>query len=137
MDDSTIIISAVGDGPMDRKSRSSLQVVEKPLNAERPELMDAEDPPVVESVRPGAVRIGPGSVQLGPFDRLPSDTVVVLDAPPAERDERGVYLAKYGAAVIVIAQDQTRNADLARLVDRVGAAGVQAIGFVLTGGRDV
>ncbi|GAA3345585.1 hypothetical protein GCM10020358_53230 [Amorphoplanes nipponensis] len=40
-----------------------------------------------------------------------------------------------GVAVLVVARDRTRNAELSRLVDRLRSAGAQTVGFVLTGGR--
>jgi Mrp family chromosome partitioning ATPase len=60
---------------------------------------------------------------------------VVVDAPPSDTDERGVRTAQTGVAVLVVARDRTRNAELSRLVDRLRSAGAQTVGFVLTGGR--
>jgi capsular polysaccharide biosynthesis protein len=79
------------------------------------------------------MRIGAGTIRLGLFEQHPQHAIVVLDAPSSETDERGVRAAQSGVAVLVAARDQTRSADLGRLADRVRAAGVQAVGFVLTG----
>jgi Mrp family chromosome partitioning ATPase len=65
----------------------------------------------------------------------PQVGVVVVDAPPSDTDERGVRTAQSGVAVLVVARDRTRNAELSRLVDRLRSAGAQTVGFVLTGGR--
>lgn len=80
-------------------------------------------------------RIGSGSVRLVALGDQPASGVVVVDAPPADADERGVRAAQAGTAVLVVARDRTRNADLTRLVDRLRAADAGATGFVLTGGR--
>ncbi|RZU49284.1 Mrp family chromosome partitioning ATPase [Krasilnikovia cinnamomea] len=84
---------------------------------------------------PLAVLIGGGAVRLHPLGELPDHGVVVVDAPPSDTDERGVRAAQSGVALLVVARDRTRNAELTRLVDRLRSAGAQAVGFVLTGGR--
>jgi Mrp family chromosome partitioning ATPase len=61
---------------------------------------------------------------------------VVVDAPPADIDERGVRAAQSGTAVLVVARDRTRNTELIRLMERLRSADAGAAGFVLTGGRD-
>jgi Mrp family chromosome partitioning ATPase len=66
----------------------------------------------------------------------PEQGVVVVDAPPSDTDERGVRAAQSGVAILVVARDRTRNAELTRLVDRLRSAGAQTVGFVLTGGRN-
>jgi Mrp family chromosome partitioning ATPase len=81
------------------------------------------------------VPIGSGSVRLVAFGDHPAAGPVVVDAPPADVDERGVRAAQSGTAVLVVACDRTRNAELTRLVERLRSADVGAAGFVLTGGR--
>lgn len=85
--------------------------------------------------RPLSVLIGAGAVRLGPLTTLPADGVVVIDAPPADADERGVRAAQSGVAVLVLGCDRTRNTEVARLLGRLRSAGAQTVGFVLTGGR--
>jgi len=79
--------------------------------------------------------IGRGMVRLCALGDQPGAGVVVVDSPPSDVDERGVREAQSGAAVLVVARDRTTNRDLSRLVDRLRSAGVQTLGFVLTGGR--
>jgi Mrp family chromosome partitioning ATPase len=74
-------------------------------------------------------------VRLCPLGEEPETGVVVVDAPPADTDERGVRAAQTGVAILVVARDRTRNVELGRLVDRLRSAGAQTMGFVLTGGR--
>ncbi|MEU7904495.1 hypothetical protein [Actinoplanes sp. NPDC049118] len=81
------------------------------------------------------VLIGGGVVRLCTLGEEPDSGVVVIDAPPSDTDERGVRAAQSGVAVLVVARDRTRNAELTRLVDRLRSAGAQTVGFVLTGGR--
>lgn len=84
------------------------------------------------------VRIGRGAVRLI-RELEPGDDkgLVLLDAPAASHDDRGVRIARDGYAVLVTARDRTRTAHLVRLVERLRAAGVEPVGFVLTGdGRD-
>ncbi|HEX8628909.1 MAG TPA: Wzz/FepE/Etk N-terminal domain-containing protein [Catenuloplanes sp.] len=88
-----------------------------------------------DGVGPVPERPAAGTVRLGRFERPPPRTLVVIDAPPAETDERGVAAARSGTAVLVVALDRSRTAELARLADRLRAAGVRAIGLVVTGGR--
>jgi capsular polysaccharide biosynthesis protein len=83
----------------------------------------------------GAVLIGAGEVRVCAFGAEPEEGVVVIDAPPADLDPSGVRAAQDGVAVLVVARDRTRTAELARLVDRLRVAGAQTAGFVLTGGR--
>jgi hypothetical protein len=45
-------------------------------------------------------------------------------------------VAQAGAALLVVARDRTRNAELTRLVDRLRSAGAKTVGFVMTGGRN-
>jgi capsular polysaccharide biosynthesis protein/Mrp family chromosome partitioning ATPase len=98
-------------------------------------------PPVVspesqaDSRRPLAVLIGAGSVRLGPPGASPPGSVAVIDAPPADTDERGVRAARSGVAVLVIGRDTTRDRELSRLLDRLRSAGARTVGFVLTGGN--
>ncbi|MFI7599237.1 hypothetical protein [Actinoplanes sp. NPDC049681] len=89
----------------------------------------------VEGRAPVVVLIGGGVVRLCALGDEPDSGVVVVDAPPSDTDERGVRAAQTGVAVLVVARDRTRNADLSRLVDRLRSAGAQTVGFVLTGGR--
>jgi Mrp family chromosome partitioning ATPase len=84
---------------------------------------------------PLVVLIGGGAVRLCPLGEQPGNGVVVIDAPPSDTDERGVRAAQAGFALLVIASDRTRNAELSRLVDRLRSAGAETVGFVLTGGR--
>jgi Mrp family chromosome partitioning ATPase len=81
------------------------------------------------------VLVGGGVVRLCALGEEPDTGVVVIDAPPSDTDERGVRAAQNGVAVLVVARDRTRNAELSRLVDRLRSAGAQTVGFVLTGGR--
>ena len=87
-------------------------------------------------VRPLVVLLGGGAVRLCRLGEQPARGVVVVDAPPSDIDERGVRAAQSGVAVLVVARDRTRNAELTRLVDRLRSAGARTVGFVLTGGRD-
>ncbi|SCL35026.1 hypothetical protein GA0074692_3985 [Micromonospora pallida] len=84
------------------------------------------------------VRIGAGVVRLiRDLDSGDDRGLVLLDAPAATRDDRGVRIARAGFAVLVTARDKTRTARLSRLVERLRAAGVNPVGFVLTrDGRD-
>ncbi|GAA0814660.1 lipopolysaccharide biosynthesis protein [Spirilliplanes yamanashiensis] len=79
--------------------------------------------------------IGSGSVRLGPLETDNPEQLIVLDGPPADEDDRGVWAARSGAAVLVAACDRTRATALTRLADRVRAAGVPLLGVVLTGVR--
>lgn len=85
-------------------------------------------------IRPRVVLLGSGVIRLCKLGEQPSRGVVVVDAPPSDLDERGVRAAQSGVAVLVVARDRTRNAELARLVDRLRSAGARTAGFVLTGG---
>jgi Mrp family chromosome partitioning ATPase len=80
-----------------------------------------------------AIRVGTGSVLVGGPGGVPTDWRMLVDAPPAEEDETGVRLARSGAAVLVVAQDHTRAAELRRLVDRLRVSGREPAGVVLTG----
>jgi hypothetical protein len=86
--------------------------------------------------RPIVLLIGGGVVRLCGLGEQPEHGVVVVDAPPSDTDERGVRAAQSGVAILVVARDRTRNAELTRLVDRLRSAGAQTVGFVLTGGRN-
>ena len=86
--------------------------------------------------RPLAVLIGSGVVRLCALEEQPRRGVVVVDAPASDSDERGVRAAQAGGAILVVARDRTRNAELTRLVDRLRSAGAKTVGFVLTGGRN-
>jgi capsular polysaccharide biosynthesis protein len=94
------------------------------------------DPPPADDgpAGPDTVRIGAGTVRTGTLDGYPPGHLVLLDAPAAETDERGVRLARTGSALVVVARDRTRAAELARLTDRLHTAGAQAMGVVLIGG---
>ncbi|MGN9777220.1 lipopolysaccharide biosynthesis protein [Micromonospora sp. H33] len=82
------------------------------------------------------VPVGAGGVRFGTWRQRAAQGLVLFNAPPAEADERGVAAARQGTAVVVIEQDRTRQADLRRLAERLRAAGVAPLGFVLTrGGR--
>ncbi|WBB77287.1 hypothetical protein O7606_13355 [Micromonospora sp. WMMD882] len=93
--------------------------------------------PVVEA-DDRTIRIGSGVVRLiRELDSGDDRGLVLLDAPAATRDDRGVRIARDGYAVLVAARDHTRTARLSRLVERLRVAGVNPVGFVLTGdGRD-
>ncbi|WP_410814230.1 lipopolysaccharide biosynthesis protein [Micromonospora sp. 067-2] len=78
------------------------------------------------------VPVGAGGVRFGTWRQRASTGVVLLNAPPAEADERGVAAARQGTAVVVVEQDGTRQGDLRRLAERLRAAGVTPLGFVLT-----
>ncbi|MET8091035.1 lipopolysaccharide biosynthesis protein [Micromonospora sp. NPDC005220] len=79
------------------------------------------------------VPVGAGGVRLGTWRQRVTTGVVLFNAPPSEADERGVAVARQGTAVIVVEQDRTRHSDLRRLAERLRAAGVTPLGFVLTG----
>ncbi|MBM7493875.1 capsular polysaccharide biosynthesis protein [Micromonospora luteifusca] len=81
----------------------------------------------------GEVPVGAGGVRFGTWRQRVTTGVVLFNAPPSEADERGVAVARQGAAVVVVEQDRTRHSDLRRLVERLRAAGVTPLGFVLTG----
>ena len=86
---------------------------------------------------PELVRIGAGSVRLGPMRLDTGEQMVVFDAPATARDDRGVWAARAGVTVIVAGRDRTSAAGLSQLSARLRAAGVQPVGVVLTGaGRD-
>ncbi|MEW2144888.1 lipopolysaccharide biosynthesis protein [Micromonospora vinacea] len=78
------------------------------------------------------VPVGAGKVRFGTWRLRGSSGVVLFNAPPSEADERGVAAARQGTAVVVVEQDKTRQGDLRRLVERLRAAGVTPLGFVLT-----
>ncbi len=81
------------------------------------------------------VVVGEGSVSVGPAATAPPGTLVLLDAPPAELDSRGLRALGDGLAVIVAARDRTRVDALRRTAQRLRAAGSRPVGVVLTGGR--
>lgn len=78
------------------------------------------------------VVVGGGVIRFGTWRQRAASGVVLFNAPPAEADERGVAAARQGVAVVVVEQDQTRQSDLRRLAERLRAAGVAPLGFVLT-----
>jgi capsular polysaccharide biosynthesis protein len=78
------------------------------------------------------VTVGAGGVRFGTWRQRTATGVVLFNAPPSEADERGVAAARQGTAVVVVEQDRTRQGDLRRLVERLLAAGVTPLGFVLT-----
>ncbi|RKN35233.1 lipopolysaccharide biosynthesis protein [Micromonospora musae] len=78
------------------------------------------------------VTVGIGSVRFGSWHQGADHGLVLYNAPPAESDERGVAIARQGTAVVVVERDRTRQGDLRRLVERLRAAGVSPLGFVLT-----
>ncbi|WCN83715.1 lipopolysaccharide biosynthesis protein [Micromonospora sp. LH3U1] len=83
-------------------------------------------------VAPDEVAVGVGSVRFGTWRQGADHGLVLFNAPPAESDERGVAVARQGSAVVVVERDRTRQSDLRRLVERLRAAGVTPLGFVLT-----
>ncbi|MEU4474162.1 lipopolysaccharide biosynthesis protein [Micromonospora sp. NPDC023888] len=83
-------------------------------------------------VDPDEVSVGVGSVRFGTWRQGADHGLVLFNAPPAESDERGVAVARQGNAVVVVERDRTRQSDLRRLVERLRAAGVTPLGFVLT-----
>ncbi|MEH0931640.1 lipopolysaccharide biosynthesis protein [Micromonospora sp. CPCC 205558] len=83
-------------------------------------------------VAPDEVAVGMGSVRFGTWRQGADHGLVLFNAPPAESDERGVAVARQGSAVVVVERDRTRQTDLRRLVERLRAAGVTPLGFVLT-----
>ncbi|MFG1779156.1 lipopolysaccharide biosynthesis protein [Micromonospora sp. NPDC049051] len=78
------------------------------------------------------VVVGAGGVRFGTWRQRAAKGLVLFNAPPAEADERGVAAARQGTAVVVVEQDRTRQDDLRRLAERLRAAGVTTLGFVLT-----
>ncbi|MEV6692518.1 lipopolysaccharide biosynthesis protein [Micromonospora sp. NPDC051196] len=86
--------------------------------------------PVAE--RADEVPVGAGGVRFGTWRQRAAQGLVLFNAPPAEADERGVAAARQGTAVVVVEQDRTKQGDLRRLAERLRAAGVAPLGFVLT-----
>ncbi|MEU6024656.1 lipopolysaccharide biosynthesis protein [Micromonospora sp. NPDC047134] len=86
--------------------------------------------PVAE--HPDEVPVGGGGVRFGTWRQRAAKGLVLFNAPPAEADERGVAAARQGTAVVVVEQDRTKQDDLRRLAERLRAAGVAPLGFVLT-----
>jgi hypothetical protein len=85
----------------------------------------------------GSFAVGRGGVRFGPYSAAPAEGVLLVDAPPAEMDDRGVRAARGGGVVLVVACGHTRIAELSRLADRLRASGAVPLGFILTGaGRD-
>lgn len=80
----------------------------------------------------GALRVGAGQILIGTFRQGAHQPLLLFNAPPAESDERGVAVARQGSAVVVVERDRTRQSELRRLVERLRAAGVHTLGFVLT-----
>ncbi|MEU5554202.1 MULTISPECIES: lipopolysaccharide biosynthesis protein [unclassified Micromonospora] len=78
------------------------------------------------------VTVGAGSVRFGTWRQGADQRLVLYNAPPAEADERGVAVARQGTAVVVVERDRTRQTDLRRLAERLRAAGVNPLGFVLS-----
>ncbi|MEU9509596.1 lipopolysaccharide biosynthesis protein [Micromonospora sp. NPDC048170] len=78
------------------------------------------------------VVVGAGGVRFGTWRQRAAKGLVLFNAPPAEADERGVAAARQGTAVVVVEQDRTGQDDLRRLAERLRAAGVTTLGFVLT-----
>ncbi|MET8370126.1 lipopolysaccharide biosynthesis protein [Micromonospora profundi] len=81
---------------------------------------------------PDEVSVGVGTVRFGTWRQGADHGLVLYNAPPGESDERGVAVARQGNAVVVVERDRTRQSDLRRLVERLRAAGVTPLGFVLT-----
>lgn len=79
-----------------------------------------------------AVVVGAGTIRFGTWGQRAASGLVLFNAPPTEADERGVAAARQGVAVVVVEQDQTRQSELRRLAERLRAAGVVPLGFVLT-----
>ncbi len=80
--------------------------------------------------------VGEGTVSVGPAAAAPPGALVLLDAPPAELDPRGLrVLGDDGLAVLVVARDRTRIDALRRCAQRLRAAGRRPVGVVLTGAR--
>ncbi|BCJ57253.1 hypothetical protein Jiend_06750 [Micromonospora endophytica] len=80
----------------------------------------------------GGLPVGAGSILLGTFRQGAHQPLLLFNAPPAESDERGVAVARQGSAVVVVERDRTRQTELRRLTERLRAAGVNTLGFVLT-----
>ncbi|WP_433532567.1 lipopolysaccharide biosynthesis protein [Micromonospora sp. CA-263727] len=97
-----------------------------------PQLANGPAGPNGAQARGGEVRVGAGCVLLGTFREGAHQPLLLFNAPPAETDERGVAVARQGSAVVVVERDRTRQAELRRLVERLRAAGVTTLGFVLT-----
>ncbi|MFC0005291.1 lipopolysaccharide biosynthesis protein [Micromonospora siamensis] len=83
------------------------------------------------AVDPDSLVVGTGRVGFGTWRQGADQKLVLFNAPPAEADERGVSAARQGTAVVVVERDRTRQSDLRRLVERLRAAGVTPLGFVL------
>ena len=113
-------------------ARSTTQLAERDVPVVPPVPSAAGGP---EANQPLVVLIGAGTVRLGPLGGHPDAGVAVLDTPPADTDERGVRAAQNGVAMLVVGCDRTRDGELNRLLDRLRSAGVNTLGFVLTGGR--
>ncbi|WP_428966554.1 lipopolysaccharide biosynthesis protein [Micromonospora fluostatini] len=105
----------------DPEATVTLPRVSSKRDGEYGRTVDAED-----------IAVGSGTVRIGTARQGVGQPLVLYNAPPAESDERGVALARQGTAVVVVERDRTRQADLRRLVERLRAAGVTPLGFVLT-----
>ncbi|MER7167812.1 lipopolysaccharide biosynthesis protein, partial [Micromonospora sp. NPDC000207] len=97
-----------------------------------PRVKSARNGDAGRAADPDEIAIFSGSVRIGTARQGAGEPLVLYNSPPAESDERGVALARQGTAVIVVERDRTRQADLRRLVERLRAAGVKPLGFVLT-----
>jgi Mrp family chromosome partitioning ATPase len=83
-----------------------------------------------------SVRVGAGRIWLGAPPEPEETMITVVQAGPAERDDRGVRAALEAAAVVLVRQDRTRVADLERLAGTLRLTGARALGVVLVSGHD-
>jgi hypothetical protein len=82
------------------------------------------------------VAVGAGKVWLDAPPE-PDDTMItVVQAAPADRDDRGVRAAIEAAAVVLVRRDRTRVADLERLAGTLRITGARSLGVVLVSGHD-
>jgi hypothetical protein len=82
------------------------------------------------------VPVGAGRIWLDAPPEPDETMITVVQAGPAERDDRGVRAALEAVAVVLVRRDRTRVTDLERLAGTLRLTGVRCIGVVLVSGRD-
>src|SRR5690606_26824835 len=102
----TVSASVAGTSSIAKKlGRLSVRTAAK----RQPEALPAIAPAQVGTAAPNAP-IPHGTVRVGPLEERPEGAIVVLDAPPAEDDDRGLRAAREGAAIVVVARHRSRFA---------------------------
>ena len=82
------------------------------------------------------VPVGAGRVWLDAPPEPDETMITVVQAGPAERDDRGIRAALEAAAVVVVRRDRTRVVDLDRLAATLRLTGARSLGVVLVTGHD-